>query len=240
MADAVALSEFRTRVRYKADIEVGASGSRFPDAEVDRYINEACKQLYNKLVLARGESYYEKAHKADCALSTNLYNLPSDFAWLVGVMAWDGVVGGEYCQVPPFDAASYQALLSANTAGSIHELHYKLTPTQVEIRPTPTSADWDVLLSYIPTMTEMSSPTDTFDGINGFEEWAILTAAIACKTKDEEDPSALMAERAIIDQTITGLASQRDAGRPPVIQDTRQDYAGARWTHEGLRDSWDW
>lgn len=241
MADTVQLSEFRTRVRYKADIEVGASSSRFPDAELDQYINDACKQLYGKLVAARGEDYYRTTHKITCVLATNAYALPADFGWLVGVTAWDGVVGGRFCQTHPYALAEFPDLLSADTAGDIEELRYRLIGSaQIDIRPTPTSTAWNVWLHYVPAMTEMTLATDTFDGINGFEEWAVLTAAIACKTKDEEDPSALMAERAMVERLIDNLAAQRDAGRPATIQDTRKDYDPARWTSAGLRDSWDW
>jgi len=57
----------------------------------------------------------------------------------------------------------------------------------------------------------------TFDGINGYEELVILTAAIKCLVKQEADVSALMQQKAEYYARIDAAAANRSAGDPMVI-----------------------
>lgn len=62
---------------------------------------------------------------------------------------------------------------------------------------------------------------DVFDGINGWEEFIILDAAIKCLIKDQAiDPSPLIAERDRELQRIRTDVSTRDQGEPHYVVDT--------------------
>lgn len=64
---------------------------------------------------------------------------------------------------------------------------------------------------------ELDSDLDVFDGVNGWEDFAVYTTAILMLQREESDASVLMAERARIELRIAALAPKRIAGRSKVI-----------------------
>lgn len=57
------------------------------------------------------------------------------------------------------------------------------------------------------------------DGVNGWEEYIVVDAAMKCLQKEESDVSVLMAEKSALKQRIEAMASNRDAGKPERITD---------------------
>jgi hypothetical protein len=81
---------------------------------------------------------------------------------------------------------------------------------------------------------------DTFDGVNGWEDWACYGAAVDMLNKEEslEQAQALQAQRAVLDSQIDALAGNRDAGMPEVVGDVMRD-----WLDLGVygrRNDWRW
>ena len=208
-------------------MEVAAGTSFVEDAELDRRINSALRELYDKLVGAHGQGYYEVSTAIPTVAGTSLYTLPADFYKLSVVTLDDG---SNFVPLAPFMPQERWALrqLGVGNNSSMYLTKYRLQPTQIELLPAP-GAVYTLTVHYIPAMTDLALPADTFDGVNGWEEWACLTAAIGMLNKEESDPSALMAERARIDARIQGLVGNRDAGDPDVVQDTRRDWADEYW-----------
>ncbi len=225
MAVTKTLAQMRTNVRELADME---NTGFVEDAEVDRRLNEALRQLYDKLIKARGEHYYSASASISTVAAQSLYTFASDFSAidcyrLLRVLASDG---SQVVDLPSFEWADLAELQSYGSSGgnSYHLWRYKLKPTGIELQPTPQAAR-TLTLHYIPAMTELTNDSDTFDGVNGWERWACLTAAIDLLIKEESDPSGLMAQRAMLEADIINLASSRDQARPERIQDTAQDHA---------------
>jgi hypothetical protein len=225
MAKSVALSALRVRTRELANMEAAVGATVFvPDDELDRRINRALEALYDKLILARGADYYVTEATFPTVAGTTTYNLASDFYQLLEIIADDGNL---YVNVPMWRHQERARLLQlgvSNTSG-LHFLRYRLTPTQFELLPTPQSV-YTITYRYVPAFVDLADPADTFDGVNGWHEWACLTAATGMLAKEESDPSTLMAERAAIDQRISQLAGARDAGQPEVVQDVASDWGG--------------
>ncbi len=230
MAAAIDIVELRERVAQTADMTIAAAGTFIIVATLDQWINDACKALYDKLVWARGEDYYATTTTYNVVSGTAVYNLPADYYRSLSLRAYSG---NDSHPVPRFELADISDLYAANGASSLYELRYRLTPTQVEFRPTP-ALTCSVDHYYIPVCADLSAGVTTFDGINGWEEWAVLHAAICCLDKEESDTSALVRRLAMQEQRITDLAASRDAGAPARIQDTRRDRSGPR----RLRDNW--
>lgn len=69
---------------------------------------------------------------------------------------------------------------------------------------------------YIQAPQTLANDAATFDGIAGFEEWAILRVAILIKQRAEGDTSDLWALLKEEESSIGSTASDRDAGRAPV------------------------
>jgi hypothetical protein len=220
-------------VRELADAETATPATHFvDDTELTARINEALRQLYDRLVAARGQEYYATAAVATSFVAgTAAYNLPADFYQLLGARVTDGTY---WAQCEPWGYQDLAALLneSAVTSPTIHRYRYRLQGGTIVFRPTPRLTSHSYVIDYVPAMTALVLGTDTFDGINGWERWAALTAAIDIANKEESDPSGLIAQRAVIDDAITRLGGQRDAGRPVAIQDTRGDRYGQRRAYE--------
>jgi len=231
MAASVRLDELQPRVRELADMETSAASSHFvDDTELNRAINRALKQLYNKLILVRGDDYYATSATIATVANQAAYALPADFFQLLGVMAYDA--SGNYRDLPKWsyrDLADLMNLEVGSNSG-LELYRYRLVSSNVEIRPQPTTAAHTLKYLYIPAMTELALAADTFDGVNGWEDWACYTAAMDMLNKEEsyEQAAALAQKRAPLEQQIEALAGSRDAGRPDKVQDTRRDWAGRR------------
>ncbi len=67
---------------------------------------------------------------------------------------------------------------------------------------------------------------DQIDGVNGWEEYIVVDAAIKALQKEESDVSVLMAQKAALTRRIEGAAANRDAGSPLSVTDA---YATGNW-----------
>lgn len=225
MARTRTLLQLRNEVRQRADVE--SATKRFPDAEVTRYVNQGVAELYDILVDARGASYYRKAtpQSITTTADTVAYALASDFYKLISVRVSNG---------PPLE--TFDPLKEAEVALTEYTaewpLYYDVQGANIALRPYH-DAGYIVLVEYIPTATELSADGDTFDGINGWEEYVVAFGAKCCAEKDgaAERIDRCAADMARLRQRIAGLAPSRDKFRPERIRD-------ARGTRAHLRGGW--
>ena len=225
----VTLATLRTMVRELADMETATPTSHFvDDTELTSRINDALKQLYDKLILANGQEYYATSSPAALFVAdTSAYTLPTGaggtppFYRLLGMRVTDGT---RWADVPTWSQRDRVMLLNRTLTGgiTIYEYRYRLQAQTVVVLPIPQTAH-QYVLDYVPAFVPLSLVGDTFDGVNGWERWAALTSAIDLANKEEADPSGLVAQRAVIDEQIQRLAGSRDQGRPERVQDARQD-----------------
>jgi len=94
------------------------------------------------------------------------------------------------------------------------------------------------LSGYTPVLSGSSSftfsPTDmNIDGVNGWEEYIVVDAAIKCLQKEESDCSVLLAQKAAIVARIESEASNRDAGMPSTVSDTSTENLTGLWPGSG-------
>ncbi len=223
MAAPQTLDDMRTRVRELANMETQAASGFVTDDELRRRLNEALKGVYDLLIEARGQEYYIVSTAIPLASGTASYALPADFYQGAGIVVSDG---SNYHQMATWEMQELATLytITAQTSGSIYNLRYRYQGSNVVFYPIPGAA-WTVGLHYIPAMTELVLGADTFDGVNGWEQWAVLTAAIDILNKEESDTSALMVERSMVEARIRKLAGSKDAGRASRITDVRGDWA---------------
>lgn len=223
----VALSELQLRVREMADMGTSAQASAFiTDAELARSINRHLRSLYNKLIIARGDDYYVVQVAFTVAAGVQFVPVPPDFFQLTTLTA---SIGGVVADVPKFGPKDIAALLTSGASVAAWRCFYRLCAAGLELLPVPSVA-LEMVLYYVPRCPELVLPGDTFDGFNGWEDWACYGAAIDALNKEEsfEQSGALAAARGVLDQQIQALAGNRDAGRPESVQDTRRDWAHVR------------
>jgi hypothetical protein len=234
MTAAKTLEELRSAVRALADqATIGAALPFVRDAELDERINEALAELYDLLIQHRGHGYYHAERSFSTASGQTQYPLPDDFYQLLSVRITDGTAWHQPDVWQMQDLATLSALQLAGGSG-LGRYFYRLQAGALSIRPAPVDTI-TVHLDYIPAFPGLKGPKERFDGVNGWEKWACLTAAaeLALKEENLELASSLQARRSDVEQKIRALAGSRDAARPPRIQDTRRDWWGRRYGRRG-------
>jgi hypothetical protein len=170
--------------------------SYFTEEELNKMVNASAQELYDILVGVY-EDYYFIEFPFSIIGGQDEYVLPTDFYKLRGL---DEAVSPTYrITVKPFQWL---------------ERNYYIQPVNAH----------DLFLYYIPKMTLLVNDNDTFDGINGYEQYIITDVARKMMIKEESDPSAFMAELAQIKNRIETMGQNRNAGDSDRIQDiNRQD-----------------
>jgi hypothetical protein len=232
MPQPVQLQEMRVAIREIAD-EEELQQDRISPEELDRRINRALRRLYNKLVRAGGHERYAKEHEIVTVADVDTYALPQDFGLhLLGVLGQDDSTYS-WADLPAWTHNDIARLSSQHWLSgvlSLRHLHYRIQNNALVLKPVPRRA-YTLHVRYVPQFQPLAGDADTFDGVNGWEEWAYYTVALGLVDKDEQDPRRLERERAMIEAEIADLAANRDAGNPEIVQDTRKD----GWTHgQGL------
>lgn len=195
------------------------------DEEVTEYVNDGLQALYDLLVAARGHEHFASSTSFSTVVGTTDYSLPSDWMSTLKVLATDG--GGTYIPVRQWTFDEYHRLLTTGATGDAYTIKGRIQGSNLVLLPAPTAV-FTVSHVYIPIFTKLSSDSDTFDGVNGWEEYAVLHAAIAMLTKEESSEQAAMlgAELGRITTRIEKLADHRHATEPDVVQDLRLDGVG--------------
>lgn len=217
------MARSRTLTNLMADVRLRAdrvSDEYVSDAEVTEYINQSIAELYDLLVEARGASYYESSTDITTSNGTTLYSLPADFYQLIAVEAV--VNGTDRITLRQFDRQDRAYLVSATPGWSGQPLYYRIRAGQIELLPTP-SANIKVTVYYVPFSARLVSGSDTFDGINGWEEYVVADAARKCATREEswELVASLKQDVEALKERIRNMAPARDAFQPPKVIDTR-------------------
>lgn len=216
MARTSTLSELRTEAYRRADQE--NLTERFPTSEVNNYVNQGIAELWDMLVSANGYAYYGNTATINLVSGTTSYTLPTDFYKLHKVIYVGSTLGGRL-ELERLSEADEVAL---QVATSRVPLYYRVRAGYLDVLPKP-GATATLSVSYVPYATKLVSDTDTFDGINGFEEYVVCYAARRMAIKDADFELANMIYQDMNRQVerIERMASDRDKGHPERVQDIR-------------------
>lgn len=222
MARTRTLANLRTDVRSKADVE-GAT-TRHPNTRVDRWINQGIAALRDLMIEVRGRPYFRKNPPATITTieGTTRYALPADFYQLISVR--DSELG-EF--MVDFNVSN-EAILRMPNIGRSVPTAYELQPGYIELLPSP-GGGRDIILDYIPVMTDLVADGDTLDGYQGWEDYVVAFAAREIGIKDDEKGlvKACEDDMAMLTARIRKLAPKRDQFRPQRVRNTR-----------GMRGGW--
>lgn len=228
MAATVTLTELKARTLLRADMSSG-SPDQFIDqtsgGELETYIQQAGRELYDKILSAYGEDYYYSSSTTTTVAGTATVDLPSDFYRLLGV---DASVPGAVRPVALERFNWNERNVFEDGVGwnwSIAIPRYRLRAGKVWMLPTPDGAH-SVTIHYVPVMPTIDDSTGVFDGINGWDEWIVVSAAIKCLQREESDTSELERELARCGERIARMAPNRDLDKPPTVVDVFADRIG--------------
>ncbi len=246
----VAVTDLMTRVRRRADIE--NAQDRFPDSEVLSELNEGIAELWDEVLRARGKPFYRITIPMTATGGTPLFQLPGNFYQLVGV---ETTAPGTLVGYPleEFQEADHASLLSMSAQGWAGRVPYRYASRfgygggyagspqapgvdYLEILPTP-QASTIFNVHYVPTSPMFTGVAgEMFDGFGGWEEFAVLEAAMRLSEKDAdaEKAATLGAKKDALRSRIQGMAPKRDRTAPSKVSDTysartRAFGRGARW-----------
>lgn len=229
MARVRTLLQLRDEVRQRADM---VNSDFVTDAEINRYLNESISELYDMLISCKGQEWYISRYTFPTVAGQELYSIPpgEDFYMLLGVDADMG--GSTPIPLRPYmlDERHDRGLWYAGSGwGYLERARYRLegliNPTtgdythQITLKPAPTASGTNITLLYIRHAPELDLDTDVWDGFNGWEEYAIVDAAIKCLEKEESSTIALERRKERLIERIEGLASSHDNSFPERVVD---------------------
>jgi hypothetical protein len=168
------------------------------------------------LLEAFGQEYFYSTQSLATVNGTQSYSLPSTFYQMLGVDVDLG--GGEYMSIRPYNFHERNAHMLGFGWGYPDGVQYRIMGSKIYFIPVPTAVE-NVLLHYIPYPTSLSADGDTFDGINGWEEYVVVDCAAKMLEKEESNADHLYKRKAELQQRIQGMASRRDAGFPERVVD---------------------
>ena len=212
----VTLASLKEQILQQANME---ETQLIGDAELVGYINSSIAELHDILVQVYNGDYFQKDYSFTTVTNQDKYDLPADFYKLVGV---DYVLGPR--QIVVLNRFNFRDRFKDETfafysfQGFRTNIRYRLEKDSIRFNTVP-DAGKSMRLWYIPCATKLVNDSDTYDGINGYEEYVINDCVIKCLIKEESDVSVQMARKQAFIFRIQSAADNRDTAAPEVITD---------------------
>lgn len=209
------LLQLRTEARQYADVENSAFVS---DDEVTRLVNQGLAELWHVLVQSDIDRYLANTEITTVA-GTYEYTLPTDFAAARTLEKLEGSGSERAYRLEPYNISEGHSgeRYSASTSGGLRWtiLYQGTDGSAARLRFNADPGGGFCRLWYIQAPEELALDADEWDGVAGWEEWAVLWAAEQILAKEESDPSALIRRRAELTQRIQTVAGSRVMGSAP-------------------------
>lgn len=170
MARAATLAAMTLRAQQLSDQDIPASTTTFVTAlEWTDNINQAMTEVYDALVNAGPADYYAGTQAYTTTAGTSTYALPTDFRALVNLFQVDNT-SGRKVPLSQLENSNMGLVIAPRTGVTMS-------------------------MEYIPAPPTLSAPSDTFDGVSGWEELISVIAARKAVAKEDGDigPLNLMA-----------------------------------------------
>jgi len=204
-----------------SDVRLRADNSALDDATITEFINQSITDLYDMLVLAFGDTYFEVETTRTTSPSLATVALPDDFYKLTGLFWTNGTRKFPIRQVPQLEA---EAFVPGAGWSDYSEVKYRLQIGNLKFYPTPLGIH-AVTIKYVPSAVRLVNDSDTFDGYNGWEEWPVIDAAMKCLEREGNDgDAALLQPRKDRMEMRIAAMSDRNEAEPMRIQDIHQAF----------------
>ncbi len=218
-----------TQAKQRADL---VNSEFISDSEWQAMANASLAQLYEKLIEAYGSDYFVQTPYSFTTDGTNdAYALPSDFFKLLGVdlqlspSATSTALGWVTLWRFNFGDRNRFTLPNLISVWGWTNLSYRLRGGYIWLQPLP-AGNQTLRLWYAPSFTPLDDDADTFDGINGWEEWAVNDIAMKALVKEESDISGVAALQQVQNERLASIIENRDAGAPATQLDVYSSSIG--------------
>lgn len=193
MARTKTRAELRTRLEQITDTE---NDAHLSTTEKNEILNSAIAETWDHIVSAGLAEKYVKSATFSTVADTLEYNLET--------ICTDG------------DFYRIHQLYVDEGSGQLRPLT-RLAPAEIQSFRPPSSVV-SMKLYYIPSapMLESGDDSETFDGINGWEEHTLMTAACAVKFKKDDDYNQFYRRKKELEQRIASMGNI-DFGEPARV-----------------------
>lgn len=211
----------------KADLE--AFTDRYPRTEVLRHVNQGGAELWDILLDARGKAFARSPTPWEFETTTETIeyttDFPEDFLELLSIRL--------KCPFPQMLrplASPEEAFLRMDNGSNAYPEFYELIPGGIQLFPEH-QAGLCIVVEYAMRYDDLSdSPSSSFDGVSGWEEYMVCHAAREMALKEGELEFARLMEndKAVLKERIKKRAPNRDAYRARRAKDIRGERLGWR------------
>lgn len=220
----MARTRTRTQIREAARALADQVGTlRCTDAQLDYQIDQIVAQLWGKLVAVDPDRYLVSTTISTTS-GTKAYALPAGFMSMRRVAK---TVGTREYAIEKFGLAEKSSGYDYPGFDRANGVRYRVwggghdgSGVRINFEPDPGTGTYTIY--YVAAPELFANDADTFDGVAGWERWVEINLAIWMKERDEEDTGSLRADVAQIEKTMMVLATQRDAGKAPRVQNVRR------------------
>lgn len=201
MARSRTLGDMRSDVRLRADMP----GNQFvSDTEINEYLNQSLAELYDRLVKARGQEYYA-TEQTIATTGVEGYALPENHYETLYVELEDG---GTRVRLGSYSFHERAALIGTSAQNPGRPAAFRIIASNITFLPAPT-AGYTIRHWYIPACPRLTNDAATFDGVDGWEEYAIWRTVAYVQQKEQLDATFALGFVAQLGQRIDGLAPFR-------------------------------
>lgn len=217
------LANLRADVRFQADVE-GAT-ARHTDAQLTRLINQSI-QAWREIISDAGHHYFLTVTNTVVNAGDTTVTFPGAGA-LSRIYGVDVEYDGEWRELFPFDLAErnkYEAGAGGNEQGIPTYYHVDYDSTAIRIIPE-CDGSYNVRFWCLTNHSDLSSDSDTFDGILGWEDWVVFDVAVRIAVRDanvNDNYQFLVAERDKIERRIRDAAKKLQRDKPGRRLPTRE------------------
>lgn len=201
--------------------------------ELRGYINEGAAELFDLLVEARGMEWYRRSTTFSTVAYQTAYSMPTDFAESLSVDIY--ISTNQQITALPYSESDRNIYSNFPAFGWYYNtpVRFRLhgvpsstgaiaPPPTMTFIPGPSSAT-QVTVNYIPAFqqfaTDGTEDGNVFDGINGWEGFAIWNATAIALEKLEQNSEFARTQLENFRTRIVGLAPDHHAGDPEKVHD---------------------
>lgn len=209
------LAEIREKVRQRADNQ--AETARYPDSELNQYINDSRNELFG--ILVKHSLIRDEAAQTITSTGAAAYNVDAaHFATLAVFKQED-----EYyrrLRRHSFRERPFAATASVDGEPNTYRIATIGGQKQIEFYPRADSGETYVL-AYVPRPTDLSDDADTLDDVLGWDEYIVVDAAIKCLRKENTNTDELRMDKAELLARIEQEAEQQEMSEAYVVANVR-------------------
>ena len=248
MSYLVKLAQITKRCLQRVNLE-GAYGKLITGNEMTELVNLGLARWYDEVRATTWNGAYYRAPFSFNTVPPSTYNtspppnavytLPADFLALTsldGFISQTSVVSGKPFQEEDRNMYRFWNGLTGWYSGMI--LYYQIQGAGSGGQPyivlmPPPSAVYQVQVNYVPTAPILADPEDSFDSINGWDEYIVECVAIQLLLKTGRTEEIPFHQKRLDDETqrIRKMARRRDMQGSERVHEINTDYGSDYWQY---------